>query len=921
MDWQAKWIWSRGEKSPRNYYLCSRKEFDLDSFTKAELHITADSRYSAWINGEYIGFGPVRAFTQTWRYDTYDITPYLKPGKNAVAVLVQHYGLGTFQYLDSPGGLRAQIDIDGKVAAKTDSTWKVTEHQSYMRRVPRMACQQAWTEVFDARSEPTGWREPGFDDSKWDNPIEIDGAVWGNLLPRDIPFLTDLAVHPTRIMESHTVKPPKQVWSMNVRSIMLPDEKTANPAAMTGLIITVLSCSEKTKAAIKPFVSCCEALRLDGRDIDKADAANGIEIQSGEHLLIADISIPYYHDSNLTLLIEGKGITLKSPLGDDALTPFAFVSSFESKDAPAFINAWQTKTAADIAVIPEVKAVNPDDMYDVNVLALTDNEIDTGNRVHISNPEAMLSPNENSAVIFPSIDGDTEFLIDFGRMTVGFLEMSLNAPEGTIFDFNGFEYISGDKAQPTLSLHNTFRYVAREGWQNWRSVIRRGVRYAKLVVRFPEGCAASAQIKKICCNEHVYPYTERGEFHCSDYKLNKIWDISRLTVRLCSEDTFVDCPTYEQTFWVGDARNESLFAYTGFGDYKLARRCLLLAGESLWRSPIVESQVPSGWEDILPAWSLLWAIGCQEHYQFSGDKSFLEEVYPAIRKQNFNIREMFTNSDGLFELEDAWNLLDWAPMDTPRTGVVTHQNMLQVLALRRSAKVAEVLGKTDDAELYRKWADELKSAINKHLWEESKQAYIDCIHDDGSRSTVISQQTQTIAYLCDIVPKDKSDLFAKYLTDVPEGWVTIGSPFMMAFTLEALDKAGDVGRAIELVRKWWGMMINDDATTCWETFPGWFGEWPARSHCHAWSAAPAFILPTCVLGVRPIDPGFAKFEVRPYLGDLEWAKGRVPTPHGEIIIGLRRQDHKTAINIIVPEGTVALVGKKEYSAGRHAIAI
>ncbi len=53
----------------------------------------------------------MRAWTQHWRYDTYDLAPHLHAGENVVAILVNHYGEGTFQYLDAPPGLLAQLEL------------------------------------------------------------------------------------------------------------------------------------------------------------------------------------------------------------------------------------------------------------------------------------------------------------------------------------------------------------------------------------------------------------------------------------------------------------------------------------------------------------------------------------------------------------------------------------------------------------------------------------------------------------------------------------------------------------------------------------------------------------------------------------------------------------------------------------------
>ena len=239
--------------------------------------------------------------------------------------------------------------------------------------------------------------------------------------------------------------------------------------------------------------------------------------------------------------------------------------------------------------------------------------------------------------------------------------------------------------------------------------------------------------------------------------------------------------------------------------------------------------------------------------------------------------------------------------------------MWLVEVLRRSAKMALALGRKDDASSAAQAADALRAAINNNLWDEGKQAYPDCIHSDGVASSVFSQHTQTVAYLCDIVPAEKRELFERYLTDVPEGWVSVKSPFMMAFSMEALNKAGNVHGVLKLIDQWWGMMIRNDATACWETFDrNWEGRYPTRSYCHAWSAAPAFALPAYVLGVSPIEPGFAKFALRPCLDELEFANGIVPTPRGDIQISLSKERERRP-------GKIYRAERDKGGAGRRGI--
>jgi len=81
MEWKAKWIWTEGEERPRNFFLMCRKTFSLPGRARsAKLHITADSRYVLYINGERVGQGPPRGFPWRYHYDTHEVGPYFEAG-------------------------------------------------------------------------------------------------------------------------------------------------------------------------------------------------------------------------------------------------------------------------------------------------------------------------------------------------------------------------------------------------------------------------------------------------------------------------------------------------------------------------------------------------------------------------------------------------------------------------------------------------------------------------------------------------------------------------------------------------------------------------------------------------------------------------------------------------------------------------
>jgi len=920
MDWNGKWIWLDGESSSQNFWLCARKTFQvLEELGLATLNITADSRYVVWINGERIGQGPIRSWPFAYHYDTYDVTERLKPGDNVIAILGLHYGVGTFQYITNPGGLLAQLEIksaDGNTQTiSTDGSWRVMENPAYDRRTPRISCQQAWVEHFDARLEPEGWQDVGFDDSGWKQAVEV-GPVgcepWTNLVERPIPFLTEEPMHPVSVLSSRLVSPPDQLWAMNLRPNLLPGDLDANSRPLCGFFATTVKVEQKTQVTLKYQAGQVRGkLRVNGKDTERkpdhfsrwgGGRTVTFTLDPGENLLLWDVT-GHYHEWSTSFPIDSSVILEPAaPLVKDAR--FITLGPFQSNSDPDFSAIWNAKSTKDLEPFAHhAKPVSTDHEYSAHVFDLIAAAKPVSGQPQIDDMDALCSANDNVTTIHPAPDGaDIEIVLDLGEMGVGFLQFDIDAPEGVIMDWLGFESIQDGELDYAWGMNNVMRYVTQAGHQTFHSVVRRGARYFILTIR---NLTAPMKIRQVRSLLNTYPVVHRGEFICNDHLLNQIWRIGRHTTRLCSEDTFVDCPTYEQTFWVGDSRNEGAVNYAAFGEYALSRHCLILAAQSLNRSPLVESQVPSGWENILTAWSLLWVLACEEYYQTTGDMDFLREIYPYIEKQARNCEDML-DDDGLLAIE-AWNMLDWAPMDTPGAGIITHQNAWLVEAYRRTAKMAGILGHKANAEHYLQVGKRVKSGINKRLWSHEKQAYIDCIRADGSLSSVVSQQTNTVVFLCDCATEERRGIIRNYMADAPEGFVSVGSPFMMFFTFEALARMGDFQNILDISRDRWGFMLDKDATTCWETFPGFSGggRW-TRSHCHAWSAAPTYFLSAYQLGIRPLEPGFSKALIAPEPVDLTWAKGRMPTPKGNISVWWQKGEN-FSIDVSLPPGVSARI--------------
>lgn len=941
----AAWIWSDRADRPYNNFVCFRRQIDVtETPRQAELWITADSRYEVYVNGQWIGHGPPRAWDSPWPVDRYDIRAALTPGHNTIAVLVQHFGIGTFQYLHGLAGLLARAswtDDRGGHSAVTDASWRCTPHLGYAWPVPRISCMQAWEEQFDARQAPTGgdWTARDFDDRAWPaaTVLRLAGiAPHQQLQLRDIPPLTRDTVRPARLIDAQVVRPARYAWTLNPRDLLDPHDKTAN--CLRGLILLVSHVHSPRRQTVQlhcPHHRPAVDWKLNGRSVRFDDhklqeTETGVAhatLQRGWNTLMARLPlIEHYWWASINVWADAPLRFSAFPDARNEMATWSAVGPIAPEGpipeglAPPgqshFIDCAKPTTPdqyRQVETVWQCGAVEPDspplrpltsDMValdDVYARCASERPVPRA-RLRIEDADHLLSDGDGWTTIYPHPRGDVRILLDFGKELVGFHELEIDAPAGTVVDDHNFEFIQPDgRKNLAEGMNNSFRYVCRKGVQRYRTFVRRGFRYSWLTFR---NFDRPIRVRRIHVLLSTYPQARRGAFACSDERLNQIWDVGAHSVRCCSEDTYTDCPTYEQTFWVGDARNEALVDLVVNGDARLSAHSWLIAAESLQRSPIVESQVPSAWQCLLPTWSFLWMRWAYEHHLLTGDDALARRMIPYLDRNARGI-EHHRSKRGLFNMP-GWNMFDWAAMDTPSGGEVTHLNCLAVLGLRETAMLAERVGRKRHAVRWRELADQLAKSVNRHLWDARKRAYVDCIRPDGKSSPVFSQQTQTAAYIAGVAIGVRGERCRQIMERPPIGFVRTGSPFFMFFLLEAFARQNRIESVVDVIRSYWGKQVENGATTFWETY---HPDEPrmTRSHCHGWSAAPTFFLTQHVLGVRPITPGYEVVQITPPPLNLSWARGRVPTPRGEIGCAWESCPQKLTLCLSLPPRTTARI--------------
>jgi len=209
-DHLEKWIWIANPDPIPNSYIQARKTFALDKApTSALIKASADSRYKLFVNGHYVGKGPVRSAEGCCYVDTHDVTHMLTRGNNVIAVLAHHIGENTYACSAGKPGLicRAEIEIDGKVHAfGTDESWKVRRADEWTTSGARMSHRLGFQEVYDAGEACEDWNQVKCGDKGWEHAVVVGAPPampWGELKPRQIPLLLENVILPQAIVGTY----------------------------------------------------------------------------------------------------------------------------------------------------------------------------------------------------------------------------------------------------------------------------------------------------------------------------------------------------------------------------------------------------------------------------------------------------------------------------------------------------------------------------------------------------------------------------------------------------------------------------------------------------------------------------------------------------------------------------------------------
>jgi alpha-L-rhamnosidase len=504
-------------------------------------------------------------------------------------------------------------------------------------------------------------------------------------------------------------------------------------------------------------------------------------------------------------------------------------------------------------------------------------------------------------------------LIDQANLTTGYPELSVSKGKGSsikltysesLFDSKGVKGNRNEIEGKTILGYSDYFIPDGNNERLFRPLWFRTWRYLQLDIETKD---EPLQMNSLKSEFAAYPLKENAVFESDNPGLKNIWNVGWRTARLCANETYFDCPYYEQLQYVGDTRIQSLISLYVSGDDRLVRNALTDLNESIFFEGLTRSRYPSANPQIIPPFSLYWVDMVNDYWTLRDDPAFIRNFLPGIDGVLGWFSRRIDPATGLLGKVEYWNFVDWAtewawssdmgiggvPMGGMNDGNSSILSMQFAYAAQKAAELFRFYGQNEQADKYTLIAQKLTKAVYDKCWDGSR-GYL----ADTPDKKEFSMHAQIFAVLTNTIPeKDQKAFVQKFMNDK-----TLIQPTMYFrfYLTQALKKTGLADQYLETLGLWNDML--DKGLTTFAENPD-----PARSDCHAWSASPDYDFLATVAGIRPASPGFKNVDIEPALGKLKFIKGQMRHPAGTILFDLKRKgtDGITG-EITLPEGLTGI---------------
>ncbi|HEX7814585.1 alpha-L-rhamnosidase C-terminal domain-containing protein [Dyella sp.] len=482
------------------------------------------------------------------------------------------------------------------------------------------------------------------------------------------------------------------------------------------------------------------------------------------------------------------------------------------------------------------------------------------------------------------VDGDAQFTVHYGRVVSAYLALQAEAPEGAIIT------LVPKETDDQTEIARPLEVQLREGATTWESPSYDS--FSQVEVRIAHA-AKPVRLRFLRAIFTSQPVQYRGSFESSDDHLNALWKAARWQTQICLQDRFLDSPNHQEP--IGDPGDYLIAAAQSdyaFGDPWMAAQNLRQFAALLDKNGEITFHA---------SYPLFWTQMLLQYYDHTGDLSLVRELAPSVHRLLTHLAS-YRGANGLLSEAPNYMFMDWVTLEgfnlhhPPAVIGQGYFSALYYRGLQDGARIARLVGSTQQAFAYASEASQLRDAFNAELWDplaglyrdgkpfQNHQPHSHYFPADRAVETH-SDQVNLLAALYGLGNADRSQRLVRSLLGRDRLNV---QPYFMHFAFDAEAATGQWDHAA------WNQLQR------WHLHPqtGTFREmWTAGDWSHSWGGTPLVQLSSRVLGVTPDAPGFTRVRIAPHTLGLAWARGTVPTPHGSVHVDWRTSDAGVTVSL------------------------
>ena len=477
-----------------------------------------------------------------------------------------------------------------------------------------------------------------------------------------------------------------------------------------------------------------------------------------------------------------------------------------------------------------------------------------------SNNESDIAFMMSNAVHDTSEDNSdgTYFLFDFGCETVGFPEISFDADTDCDVAIGWGEHIVDGFCRSAIhSRRFTTSIAARKGFNRYFPVLRRlGLRYIQLYFNSTNVCDISIKLYPTLLPAEVQDFAFIGN---KAQLRTQIRNTAIHTLRCCMHEHYEDCPWREQALYTLDSRNQMLAGYEVFKDKnaQFVRANLDLISRGVRKDGILALCYPAGLDYPIPFYTLAYILQMDEYILNTGDITLAQEKFDILvgllnvfyRNSGENhLAKRFPDSKGY------WNFYEWSKhlSGSPKFKELTDDeqpyeaNLSAALSLASLAMshICKSLGNDAQAKYYKGKAQIIAKAIAQTFYNKETCFFFDFTNRPDIQPSTLTQAMCVLCGAADYIDRERIlDAIANNGGMIENIEVIPATLSMACFRYDALlkiDKEKYKHTILNEIDRDCGYMLEQGATTFWETLNGEADFGGAGSLCHGWSAMAAY---------------------------------------------------------------------------------